>query len=100
MTQNLQQRVKLAKCKLRNIIYYRLEVEPTVPERFRAQYMHVLREFRKEALELVSKFDDGTSEEDYKWLSSAIKLIPPKVKTEECIDVIKNLVTLFTNEGK
>lgn len=90
----LELRVKWAKAKLRNIIYYRLEVEPTVPERFRGQYMHILRQYRKDVLVLMSELPESMSD-DYEWLKRTVNLIPPKVKTDDCLGVIESLIPLF-----
>ena len=92
--------IRYSKAKLRNIIYYRLEVEPTEIERFRCQYMHILRKYRKDTIELLGRIkselkfmpDLGL---DYEFLSQAVNMISPKVKTEGCLETIKNLSTLF-----
>ena len=44
---SLKERADLVLKRIRNIIYYRLEVEPKDPTRRRCQYLHVLREIRK-----------------------------------------------------
>ena len=89
----LEDRVRYAKAKLRNIIYYRLEVEPTVPDRFRCQYMHILRSYRKEALVLAQDLKKVGRDNKFFWAS--VNMIDQKVKTEDCLSTIKKLAKLF-----
>lgn len=94
--------IQYAKAKLRNIVYYRLSVEPIMKERFRCQYMHVLRQFRKDNLALLERIAESHNpefKEDYILLSKAVDMISPKIKTEECLSTIKNLSSLL-NEQK
>lgn len=80
-----EKRISWLYAKGRNIIYYR-----SIDDRPRAQYMHILRDFRKEAKELLDK---GSISDPYtkNAIEGIINLIPPKVKTEECDEVIKQL---------
>ena len=69
--------------RIRNIIYYRLTVEPSDPIRYRAQYMHVLRNLRKDLLSLA----DNRST----WFRDIISIIPAKVKSEFCFDIVRQI---------
>lgn len=66
----------------RNIVYYR-----TIDDRPRATYIHVLRDYRKQLLNTVVLLPDEYSE-DKSIMLSLIKVIDPKVKTEECMGTI------------
>lgn len=84
--------------RIRNIIYYRLTIEPSDPIRYRAQYMHVLRNLRKNILGLLSEM----SEEDTIrriWLSRIVDIIPPSVKSEFCYDVIRQINDFVEKNG-
>lgn len=84
--------------RIRNIIYYRLTIEPSDPIRYRAQYMHVLRNLRKNILDLLSEM----SEEDTirrTWLSRIVDIIPPSVKSEFCYDVIRQINDFVEKNG-
>ena len=51
---SVEEKIRYATAKIRNIIYYRLEVEETMLDvRYRMQYLHVLRQYRKSLLPLV-----------------------------------------------
>lgn len=103
MKEYLLTRIRYSKAKLRNIIYYRLQVEPTVPDRFRCQYMHILRQYRKEAVWLlgeIEKYQEATGDMttfsgDINFFKVSSGMINPKVKSEECLNTIKNLTVLF-----
>lgn len=90
--------LRYAKAKLRNIIYYRLVIEPTEPERFRCQYMHVLRRFRKDTVQLLKETD--RDDPDWEFLNKAVSLIDPKVRTEDCLETIKELSKLYGEQGE
>lgn len=77
----LEDKIKYTLAKIRNIAYYRLEVEPRDPDRYRCQYMHVIRDLKKRLLELYKETEDL-------WWLGAANLINLKVKTDECLDTI------------
>ena len=80
----LEDKIKYTLAKIRNIAYYRLEVEPRDPDRYRCQYMHVIRDLKKRLLELYKETEDL-------WWLGAANLINLKVKTDECLDTIYTL---------
>lgn len=86
--EDIQQRVRYIKAKIRNIPYYWEYDESLGESRSRKQYIHVLRGLRKQLLGLVEETID---EKDLEKFKEIIELIPPKVKTEECKDVILKL---------
>jgi len=92
----LEDRIRFANAKLRNIIYYRLTVEEACEKsrdpylsRYRATYMHVLRLYRKILVELVNDIPQEDPRKN--WFQGIIDLISPKVRTDECKDTIKRL---------
>lgn len=70
------------------MIYYRLCVEPKDPTRIRCQYMHILRRVRKELLEVADDLEDSKTKE---LLTGLANIIPVKVKSNECFDIINKL---------
>lgn len=94
----VEEKIGYIVARIRNIIYYRLTIEPSDPIRYRAQYMHVLRNLRKDILDLLSEM----SEEDTirrTWLSRIVDIIPPSVKSEFCYDVIRQINDLVEKNG-
>jgi hypothetical protein len=85
----IDERIRYTLAKLRNIIYYRLEVEPTIEYRFRAQYMHVLRNYRKEVVGIIRDMEETDTRKEY--LLGIVRLIDPKIKTNECLSTIQDL---------
>ena len=92
----IEEKIRYSTAKLRNIIYYRLVVEEQCCamnderyDRFRCQYMHVLRRYRKSLLTLVEEIPNDDPRKS--WFLGIIKLISPKVKSDECKDTIKRL---------
>lgn len=90
-------RVSLLYSRLRNIIYYRLSVEPKYPERLRCQYIHILRLTREDLISLLNS--PGISKEDYDTFLDIVRLIPPKIKDEECYSTILNLENYLSGIG-
>lgn len=88
---SLEERANLVLKRIRNVIYYRLEVEPKDPTRRRCQYIHVLREIRKE-LEYLTKFPD------FEDLKSYLNCIPEKLKSEDSWDAIIGLNDYINND--
>ena len=84
--------------RIRNIIYYRLAIEPSDPIRYRAQYMHVLRNLRKDILGLLSELKLGDTGRRI-WLSRIVEIIPPSVKSEFCYDVIRQINDFVEKNG-
>lgn len=72
--------------KVRNMCYYRLSIEPKLKREGRCQYTHILREIRKEALELK-----GLNSE----IDKLPSLIPAGVNTDTALEVIKNINNEF-----
>lgn len=70
------------KAKVRNMCYYRLSIEPKLKRESRCQYMHILREIRREALEL-----EGLDPE----IDKLPSLIPADVNTDTALEIIKNI---------
>lgn len=81
---SLEQRADLVLKRIRNIIYYRLEVEPKDPTRGRCQYLHLLREVRKE-LEELTKYPNFESLKGY------LSCIPEDIDSEDVWDAIIGL---------
>lgn len=81
---SLEQRADLVLKRIRNIIYYRLEVEPKDPTRGRCQYLHILKEIRKE-LEYLTKFNDFVGLKGY------LSCIPEDIDSEDVWDAIIGL---------
>lgn len=79
--------VSFAISKGRNIVYYR-----KIDDRPRAQYIHVLRKYRQDLRELSLQLKDNP---EYTWATELfgklVKAIPPKVKSDECTEVIEVL---------
>ena len=89
---NLEFRINLAIAKGRNIIYYRER-----DTRERCQYMHVIREYRKTLVDLVKELPEN--DPSSKFLQSLIKVINPKVKSEECIQTIIEMKNIYAQAG-
>lgn len=92
----VEEKIRYATAKVRNIIYYRLTVVPACcatgdPQLdvFRQTYIHILRQYRKSLLALVEEIPDGDTRKEF--FQGMINLISPKVKSDECKDVIKRL---------
>ena len=81
---SLETRANLVLRRIRNIIYYRLEVEPKDPTRRRCQYLHLLREIRKELEEL-------TEYPNFEALKGYLSCIPKNIESEDVWDAIIGL---------
>lgn len=79
-----EEKIKYTLAKIRNLVYYRLEVEPRDPNRYRCQYMHVLRDLKKRLQELHKETRDP-------WWLGAANAINLKVRTDECLDTVYTL---------
>jgi hypothetical protein len=87
---NIEEKIRYAVAKIRNIIYYRLEVEESMlDDRYRCQYMHVLRKYRKSLLGLIEELDNTDTRKSF--FKGLIDIINPKVKTDECKETIEAL---------
>ena len=84
--------------RIKNIIYYRLEVEPKDPERIRCQYQPVLRKLRKDILDILPEIMDD--KETYQTLDEVVQIIPPTVKTENCLEVIQELCQVIRKKNE
>ena len=89
---NLEFRINLAIAKGRNIVYYRER-----DTRERCQYMHIIREYRKTLVDLVKELPEN--DPSSKFLQSLIKVINPKVKSEECIQTIIEMKNVYAQAG-
>ena len=91
---SVEEKIRYATAKIRNIIYYRLEVEETMLDvRYRMQYLHVLRQYRKSLLPLVDEMSDQDPRKEF--FLDMINIISPKVKSNECKETIQNLKDHF-----
>lgn len=89
---SLEFRIDLAIAKGRNIIYYRER-----DTRERCQYIHVVREYRKTLVDLITQLKDGDPMKDF--FLSIIRVIDPKIKSEECIQAILDMKEIFNKAG-
>ena len=89
---NLEFRINLAITKGRNIIYYRER-----DTRERCQYIHVVREFRKTLVDLVNLIPENDPGRNF--FIELIKVINPKVKSEECIQTILEMKNIYEGAG-
>lgn len=94
----IEEKIGYIVARIRNIIYYRLTVEPSDPIRYRAQYMHVLRNLRKDILGLLSELDKEDTIRRA-WFSKVVDIIPPSVKSEFCYDVIRQINDFVEKNG-
>ena len=86
----LELRIRFAIAKCRNLVYYW-----GIDDRERKQYLHVLRSYRKQLIEIINQLPDGNK---YKELFlNIVRTIPPKVKTDQCGEVIENLKPFIVN---
>lgn len=91
---SVEEKIRYATAKIRNIIYYRLEVEETMLDvRYRMQYLHVLRQYRKSLLPLVDEMSDQDPRKEF--FLDMINIISPKVKSNECKETIQILKDYF-----
>lgn len=91
---SVEEKIRYATAKIRNIIYYRLEVEETMLDvRYRMQYLHVLRQYRKSLLSLVDEMSDQDPRKEF--FLGMINIISPKVKSNECKETIQILKDHF-----
>jgi len=84
---------RFLKAKIRNVAYYWSNENLSTR---RPQYLHVLRDIRKE-LNLIKNED---LEEEYQIFSKVDKIIPMKVKSEECGVVLEKLVILLKSNNQ
>ena len=89
---NLEFRINLAIAKGRNIIYYRER-----DTRERCQYIHVVREFIKTLVDLVNLIPENDPGRNF--FIELIKVINPKVKSEECIQTILEMKNIYEGAG-
>lgn len=85
----IEDRVRYAIARIRNAIYYRLEVEEKTEERYRCQYIHVLRKYRKLLVELVGDMDP--QDPRIALFQGMINLINPKIKSDECLSTLEDI---------
>ena len=92
--EELDLRIRFALAKGRNIVYYRL-----IDDRPRGQYIHVMRKYRQELFELSKEFDNIPEYHKLKELfKSIINIIPPKIKSEACFEVILEMNKILNYE--
>src|SRR5574344_1291522 len=77
-TLDYQFKLRLFWCKVKNLIHYRLDIEESLWDtRWKCQYIHVIRDIRKDAVDLG--------------LTDITSIISPTIKNTECLDTIKQL---------
>lgn len=84
----IQDQLRYLKAKIRNVVYYRLDIEPTLDYRIRCQYIHILRTIRSEIVQILPDLEEG---DDKKVLIKIMDLINPKIKSGECEQVIQKI---------
>lgn len=99
---------RYAKAKGRNICYYySLDIQDIKSGRSeRCQYMHILRDYKKQLQELLKT--EYLSQYELNWISTVCSLIPDKVKKKtkksnhelSCNLVIRNLSDFIYGKGK
>lgn len=92
--EELDLRIRFALAKGRNIVYYRL-----IDDRPRGQYIHVMRKYRQELFELNKEL---VIFPEYSKISELFKrvidIIPPKIKSEACFEVILEMNKILNYE--
>lgn len=82
-------KLRFIRAKINNLIYYRLKVEESLWEdRFRCQYIHQLKGLRSTILDLL---EDSSIRNSEKWLIDIVNLIPAKLTSNQCLEVIVKL---------
>lgn len=94
MDELLNFRIRLAIARGRNIIYYRER-----DTRKRCQYLHVIRDFRKQLIYLKKQFTEEIDQDTQNLFQQLIQVIDPKVKSENCIQTIIEMKKVFLNFG-
>ena len=84
-----EDKIRLIAAKVRNLCYYRLVVEESLEDRFRCQYIHQLRGLRDTILITLLEIPNDDPRRD--WLRRIAKIIPSKVKSNECLSIITKL---------
>ena len=89
--QEIKFRINCLLCRGRNIIYYR-----RIDNRPRSQYIHVVRDYRKDVRELSLSLPDEEQYKEIKELFKKIVLaIPPKVKSDDCEEMIMEIAKIL-----
>lgn len=94
MNEKLKKQVQFAKARTRNILYYWGLEQEDVFRATRKQYIHILREHRKDVSNLVEllKADDPVGfKEDIAHFENIAKIIDPKVRSNDCGDTIERI---------
>ncbi len=94
MNEKLKKQVQFAKARTRNILYYWSLEQEDVFRATRKQYIHILREHRKDVSNLVEllKADDPVGfKEDIAHFENIAKIIDPKVRSNDCGDTIERI---------
>ena len=89
--EDIKQRIRYARAKLRNIPYYWDYDESLGECRSRKQYMHILRSFRKQLESLLLDIGKEDNSYDVSVFKNIIKIISPKIKKEDCSEVINKM---------
>lgn len=85
-----EDKIRLISAKVKNLIYYRLEVEERLWEtRYRCQYIHQVRGLRSVILKTLPEINDQDPRKD--WLIGIVKQISPRIKSTECLSTIVNM---------
>lgn len=89
--QEIEFRIQCLIARGRNIVYYR-----RIDNRPRCQYIHVVRNYRKDVRELSLSLPDEEKYRIYKTLFKMIVLaIPPKVKSVDCEEYIMAIAEIL-----
>lgn len=89
--QEMDFRINCILARARNIIYYR-----GIDNRPRCQYIHTVRGLRQDTRTLSLSLPDTEKYKDIKELFGRIvRTIPPKVKSEECEEVIMKIAEIL-----
>lgn len=91
---DIELKIRFALAKGRNIVYYRF-----IDDRPRGQYIHVMRKYRQELFELNKELtNNSTYSQMYELFEKVIAIIPPKIKSEECFEVIMKMNKILNYE--
>lgn len=89
--QEIEFRIRCLLARGRNIIYYR-----RIDNRPRSQYIHAVRDYRKDVRNLSLSLPD---EEKYREIKETFKkivlAIPPKVKSDDCEEMIMAIAEIL-----
>lgn len=92
--QEIDFRIRCLIARGRNIVYYR-----RIDNRPRSQYIHVVREYRKDVRNLSISLPENSKYGEIKeMLKKIVVSIPPKVKSEDCEEVIMKIAEILMTQ--